>query len=65
MGVGGEVVLVDCTFFRSWRRWPLAVVRLLGKCLRTRYEVGPGHAVKKPEVMEVVQVETRGLKSNR
>ena len=46
MGVVGEVVLVDCMFCRSWRRRPLAVARLLGKCLGTRAEVRPGHVVK-------------------
>ena len=38
---------------------------ILGKCLRTRAEVSPGHVVKKPEVMAAFQVETTGLKSNR
>ena len=46
MGVGGEVVLVERTFFQSWCRLPLAVARLLGKCLGTRVEVRPGHEVK-------------------
>ena len=65
MGVAGEVVLVDRTFFQSWRRGPFAVARLLGKCLRTRAEVSPGHVVKKPEVMAAVQVNTAGLKADR
>ena len=65
MGVEGEVFLVDRTFFRSWRRGPFAVARLLGKCLRTRAEVRPGHVVKKPEVMVAVQVDTTGLKAAR
>ena len=46
MGVVGEVVLVERTFCRSWRRKLLAVTRLLGKCLKTRAEVRPGHVVK-------------------
>ena len=36
MGEAGEVVLVDCTFFWYWRRWPFLVARLLGKCFWTR-----------------------------
>ena len=35
------------------------------KCLRTRAEVSPGHAVKKPEVMVAVQVKTTGLKADQ
>ena len=65
MGVAREVVLVDRTFCRSWRRCPFAVARLLGKCLRTRADVRPGHVVKKPEVMVAVQVDTTGLKADR
>ena len=64
MGVVGEVILVHRTFFRSWRRRPLAVARLLSKCLRTREEVSPGHVVKIPEVMAADQVDTTGLKDN-
>ena len=37
----------------------------MGKCLRTRSEVNPGHVVKKPEVMAVVQVDTTGLKADQ
>ena len=62
MGVAEEVVLVDCTFFRSWRRQHFTVARLLGKCLRTRVEVFPGHVVKKPEVMAAYQVDRTGMK---
>ena len=65
MGVAGEVVLVDHTFCRSWRRQPFAVARILGKCLRTSAEVSPGHVVKKPEVMAEVQVNMMGLKADR
>ena len=65
MGVAGEVFLVERTFCRSWRRCPFAVARLLGKCLRTRAEMRPGHVVKKPEVMSAVQVDTMGLKAGR
>ena len=65
MGVAGEVFLVDRTFFRSWCRWPFAVARLLGKCLRTRAEVRPGHGVKKTEVMAAFQVDTTGLNADR
>ena len=36
----------------------------MGKCLQTRAEVRPGHVVKKPEVMEAVQVKTTGLKAD-
>ena len=64
MGVAGEVFLVDRTFFRSWRRCPFAVARILGKCLRTIAEVRPGHVVKKPEVMAAVQVNTTGLEAD-
>ena len=39
------------------------VERLLGKCLRTRSEVRPGHVVKKPAVMVVVQIDTAELKA--
>ena len=65
MVVAGEVFLVDHTFCRSWRRCPFAVARLLGKCLCTRAEVRPGHMVKKPAVMAVVQVVSTGLKPSR
>ena len=41
------------------------MARLLGKYLRTRAEVRPGHVVKKPAVMAVVQVDTTGLKADR
>ena len=37
----------------------------MGKCLRTREEVRPGHVLKKPAVMEVLQVDTTGLKDAR
>ena len=37
----------------------------MGKCLRTRAEVSPGHVVKKPEVMAAFQVDTPGLKADR
>ena len=37
----------------------------MGKCLRTRAEVSPGHVVKKPEVMVNVQVNTAGLKADQ
>ena len=36
----------------------------MGKCLRTRAEVNPGHVVKNPEVTEAVQVNTTGLKAD-
>ena len=36
----------------------------MGKCLRTRVEVNPGHVVKNPELMAAVQVNTTGLKSD-
>ena len=36
----------------------------MGKCLRTRAEVNPGHVVKKPEVMVAAQVDTTGLKAD-
>ena len=65
MGVVGEVFLVDRMVFWSWRRCPFAVARLLDKCLRTRSEVRPGHVVKKPEVMAIVQVDTTGLKADQ
>ena len=65
MGVAGEVVLMDRTFFQSWRRRPFTVARLLGKCLRKIAEVRPGHVVKKPEVMTAVQVGTTRLKADR
>ena len=65
MGVAGEVVLLDSMFFRSWRRRPFLVARILDKCFRTRAKVSPGHMVKKEEVMAVVQVDTTGLKADR
>ena len=37
---------VDRKFWRSWRRWPLAVAIALGRCLRTRAKVRPGQVVK-------------------
>ena len=61
----GEVFLVDCTFFRSCQRCPLAVARLLGKCFRTSAELRHGHVVKKPAVIAVVHVDTTGLKDAR
>ena len=35
------------------------------KCLRTRAEARPGHAVNKPEVMAEVQVKTTGLNADQ
>ena len=63
MVVAGEVFLVDCTFFWSWRRCPFAVAMLLGKFFRTRVDVRPGHVVKKPAVILVVHDDTEGLKA--
>ena len=37
----------------------------MGKCLRTRAEVIPGHVVKKPEVMGAVQVDTTRMKADQ
>ena len=37
----------------------------MGKCLPTRAEVIPIHVVKKPEVMEAVQVDKAGMKAAR
>ena len=42
---------------------PFAVAMLLGKNFRTRAELIPGHVVKKPAVIAVVQVYTAGLKA--
>ena len=64
MVLAGEVFLVDCTFFRSWRRCPFAVARLWGKCFRTRVELRPGHVVKKQAVISVVQVDITVLKAD-
>ena len=64
MVVDGEVFLVDRTFCRSWRRCPFAVAMILGKKFRTREELRPGHVVKKPAVITVVQVDTTGLKAD-
>ena len=61
MVVTGEVFLVDCMFCWSWQRCPFAVARLLGKFFRTRAELRPGHVVKKPAVIAVVQVDKTGL----
>ena len=63
MIVAGEVFLVDRMFCRYCRRQPFVVARLLGKCFLTRAELRPGHVVKKPAVMAVVQVDTTGLKA--
>ena len=41
------------------------MVRLLGKCFRTRAQVSSGHVVKKPEVLAAVQVNTTGMKADR
>ena len=41
------------------------VAKILGKCLRTRADVSPGHVVNKPEVMAAVQVNTTGPKADR
>ena len=38
--------LVERTFWRSWRRWPLEVAIALGRCLRTREELRPIQVVK-------------------
>ena len=35
----------------------------MGKFLQTRSELIPGHVVKKPVVMAVVQVDTTGMKA--
>ena len=43
----------------------MAVARLLGKSFCTSAELRPGHVVKKPAVIAVVQVETTGLKDAR
>ena len=34
----------------------------MGKCFWTRAELSPGHVVKKPAVIAVVQAETTGMK---
>ena len=44
---------------------PFAVARLLGKCFRTRAELRPGHVVKEPAVIAVVQVDTTVPKADR
>ena len=41
------------------------VARLLGRFLWTRAEVRPGHVVKNPGVIAVVQVDTTGMKAAR
>ena len=71
MTCGGETVvevgagLVERTFWRSWRRWPLAVVMDLGMYLHTRAEVSPGKVVRYPVSMDFVQVDIKGLKQAR
>jgi hypothetical protein len=40
------VILVDCIFFCSTRRWPLLVAGDLGRCLVMRVVVRPGHNLK-------------------
>ena len=40
------------------------MARLLGKFFRTRAELRPGHVVKKPAVIAVVQVDTTGMKAS-
>ena len=37
----------------------------MGKCLRTRAEVRPGHVMKKTAVIAVVQADMTGLKAAR
>ena len=37
----------------------------MGKSLQTRAEINPGHVLKKPEVMAVVQVNKKGLKADQ
>ena len=63
MIVAGEVFLVDRMFCRSCRRLTFAVARLLGIFFRTRVELRPGHVVKKPVVVAVVQVDIMVLKA--
>ena len=41
------------------------MARILGNFFRTSADLRPGHVVKKPEVIAVVQVETTGLKAAR
>ena len=41
------------------------MARILGKCLRTRAEVSPGHVVKKTEVMAAFHVDRTGMKDYR
>ena len=38
--------LVDRMFCRCWCRWPLMEGMDLGRCLRTRSDVRPGHVAK-------------------
>ena len=41
------VILVDCIYFCSTRRWPsLLVASYLGRCLVMRVVVRPGHDLK-------------------
>ena len=48
---GGGIGLVERMFIFFFRMCPLAVSMDLGRCLRTRSEVRPGHETKKPASM--------------
>lgn len=58
------MILVDCRFFCSMRRWPLLVARDLGRCLVMRDAVSPGQELKWPRRMARRKVEGRGLKAH-
>ena len=56
------VVVVDWRFCCSWSRWPFSVAIEGGKCFVISDFVSPGHVMKKPFWMAVVNVDVVGLK---
>ena len=60
---GGEIDFVDRMFILVLRICPFAVAIDLGRCFLTRSDVSPGHVVKKPSSMALIQVDGTGLKA--
>jgi hypothetical protein len=57
----GGLALVDRRPCGWPRRWPLVVLIDFGKCFRTKSVVRPGHVVKCPASIALIQVDGTGL----
>ena len=53
--------LVDLMCCLTSHMWPLDMAIDLGRCLRTRLDVSPGHVVKRLVLMALIHVEGTGL----